>query len=104
MIKATNNNFDELIKSDKLVLVDFFATWCGPCKMLGQTIGELENPHQNDTVFVSVDIDKNPELLERFSIRSIPTMIFFKNGKQIHRSSGAVSEAVLESTIQGFLK
>jgi thioredoxin 1 len=86
----TDSNYDEFINgSDKLVMVDFWATWCGPCKMLGPVIEELAK-EQGDRITVGkLDVDKNPEIAGRFGIRGIPTVKFFKNGKELSSISGA---------------
>lgn len=104
MIKATNQNFDNIVNSPKLVIVDFNAAWCGPCKSLGQTIAKLEVPYQNNVSFASCDIDNNGELVERFGIRSVPTMILFKDGEQVKKIVGAVSQQQLENEIKVFLQ
>lgn len=83
-----NEEFSEkVIKSQKLVIVDFFADWCGPCKMLSAVLDKLkaENP---DISFYKVNVDDNPQLAEQFEVSSIPNVIFFKNGKIVDRSIG----------------
>ena len=96
-INVTTQNFDEeVIKSDKIVLVDFWADWCGPCKMLGPIIHELAE-ERTDIKVCKVDIDSEPDLALRYSVMSIPTVIAFKNGEIYKKSVGAVpKERLLE--------
>jgi thioredoxin 1 len=88
-MELNNENFDELI-NDELVLVDFFATWCGPCRMLSPIIDEVAN--EENIKVVKVDVDKHEDLAKRFGIMSIPTVIVFKNGVEEHKSIGLVSK------------
>ena len=96
-INVTNATFQkEVLESDKPVLVDFWASWCGPCKMLSPIISEIADTAEGFKV-MSVDADENPELLDRYGIRSIPTLIVFKNGEVYKQSVGFVpKEQVLE--------
>jgi thioredoxin 1 len=87
LIKVTNENFNELINSENTTLVDFYADWCGPCRMLGPVIEEIANENKNINVG-KVNVDSYKELANQFGIRSIPTMIVFKNGKEIKRLVG----------------
>ncbi len=84
----TTENFDEFIRSEKKVLVDFWATWCGPCKMVAPVLEEIasEDP---DFKIAKVDVDQNPELAARFAVRSIPAMVLFKDGEQAGVTVGA---------------
>ena len=104
MIKATEKNFDRISKSDQLVVMDFFATWCGPCKMLVGAIAEVEKNYKRKATFASIDIDEENELVHRFNIRSVPTLMVFKDGELIWRNSGALSAAELSAKIDGFLE
>ena len=85
---ATNTNFNELLQDSKLVIVDFWATWCGPCRMMAPIVEELaaETP---DVVFAKVDVDENPDLAMGLGIASIPTLMLFKNGKLVDKLIGA---------------
>jgi thioredoxin 1 len=87
LIKVTNENFNELINSENTTLVDFYADWCGPCRMLGPVIEEIANENKNINVG-KINVDSHKELANQFGIRSIPTMIVFKNGKEIKRLVG----------------
>lgn len=87
IIKVTNENFNELINSENTTLVDFYADWCGPCRMLGPVIEEIANENKNINVG-KINVDNEKELANKFGIRSIPTMIVFKNGREIKRLVG----------------
>ncbi len=89
MIELNNENFDELI-NDELVLVDFFATWCGPCRMLSPIIEEVAN--EENVKVIKVDVDKHEDIAKRFGIMSIPTVIVFKNGEEVNKNIGLVSK------------
>ena len=86
--------FEDLIKSDKPILIDFFATWCGPCKMMHPVLEEL-----HDKVGLKIDIDKNEQLAAIYNVRSVPTLMVFKNGELKWRASGVQSAAALEQTL-----
>lgn len=89
----TDSNFDsEVLKSDKPVLIDFWATWCGPCRMIAPIVEELSSSYANKAVIGKMDVDENPETAMKFGIRSIPTLLFFKNGKLVDQIVGAVGK------------
>lgn len=94
------SEFDQAVNAgDDLVVVDFFATWCGPCKMLSPVFERMSNTHQ-DVHFYKVDIDEEPDLAERFRVMSVPTLLYMKRGQVISRSTGLVSPADMESEIK----
>ena len=97
MIELNNENFDELI-NDELVLVDFFATWCGPCRMLSPIIEEVAN--EENVKVIKVDVDKHEDLAKRFGIMSIPTVIVFKKGEEVNKNIGLVSKEEILSWIK----
>lgn len=93
-------NFNEIINSDKPVLVDFFATWCGPCKMMHPVLEELHEKVGEKARIIKVDIDKNEQLAAIYNIRSVPTLLVFKNGEIKWRASGVQSVSALEQVLQ----
>ncbi|MDY2724909.1 MAG: thioredoxin [Candidatus Onthovivens sp.] len=94
----SRNEFNEIVKEEKLTVVDFFATWCGPCRMLAPELHELESEHPEINV-VKVDVDKLPELAGIYYINAVPTLIFFKNGKVINQVSGYMDKDSLEEIV-----
>ncbi len=97
IIKLTAQNFDEIVtKSDKPVLIDFFATWCGPCKMLSPVVDEVAE-EVDDVVFCKVDVDEEGELANRFNVMSVPTLVLIENGEVENSSVGFIpKEELLE--------
>ena len=89
VIHITHDNFNDIMSRDGLIMVDFYANWCGPCKMLAPTIEEIAKEN-SDIKVCKVDIDENPELAQRFQIMSIPTLVAIKDGKEVNRSVGVV--------------
>ena len=103
-VEFTDANFEELaLKSDKPVLVDFWAEWCGPCRMVGPIVEELANDYDGKAVIGKVNVDHNKEIAAKFGIRSIPTIIFLKNGELVDKSVGAVPKNVLAEKIENLL-
>ena len=87
-----NSSFDQLIHSDKPVLIDFYATWCSPCQMLGPILKEVKDNLGDRVSIIKVDVDKNQELAAMQQVRGVPTMMLFQNGKQLWRQSGLLSK------------
>ncbi|MBO6029074.1 MAG: thioredoxin [Bacteroidales bacterium] len=100
---ATNTSFDELLQSEKLVIVDFWATWCGPCRMLSPLLDEVEAEMEDKVEVVKVNVDDADEIAMRFRIMSIPTLLFFKNGAMVDRSVGAMPKSALVDKINANL-
>jgi thioredoxin 1 len=91
--ELTAGNFDEVVlQSQKPVMVDFWAQWCGPCKMIGPIIEEIHGEYAGKTDIGKVDVDQQQELASRFGIRNIPTILFFKNGEVVDKITGAASK------------
>jgi thioredoxin 1 len=87
-----NSSFDKIINSEKPVLVDFFATWCGPCKMLGPILKEVKDNLEDRISIIKIDVDKNQQIASQYQVRGVPTMILFQNGKQLWRQSGVLQK------------
>lgn len=94
--------FSELIASEKPLLVDFFATWCGPCKMMHPVLEDLAKMVGDNARIVKIDIDKNQELANAYNVRSVPTLMIFKNGELKWRTSGVTPAATLQSELQKY--
>jgi thioredoxin 1 len=92
---ASNDNFAELLESEKLVIVDFWATWCGPCRMLSPILDEVEEEMSEQIQVVKVNVDDADEIAAQYRIMSIPTLLFFKNGELVDKTVGAMPKNVL---------
>src|SRR3970282_2304668 len=87
-----SNSFENIIKSEKPVFIDFFATWCGPCKMLAPVLKEVKDSLGERITILTIDVDKNQDLSSKYQVRGVPTMILFQNGKQLWRQSGVLTK------------
>jgi len=96
-------NFNELINSEQPVLVDFYATWCGPCKALSPILEQLKEQYNNQIQILKIDVDENPELASKYDIRSIPTLMTFKNGEILQTMKGFTGKAKIEDLIKSSL-
>ncbi|MCB0483458.1 MAG: thioredoxin [Flavobacteriales bacterium] len=103
-LEITDANFDETVKnSDKPVLIDFWAEWCGPCRMVGPIVEQIAGEYEGKAVVGKLNVDENPQTAGRFGIRSIPTILFLKNGEIVDRQVGAVAKDVLTQKLDSAL-
>ena len=100
---ATNTNFDELLQDGKLVIVDFWAVWCGPCRMLSPLLDEVEEEMADKVTVVKVNVDDADEIAMRYRIMNIPTLLFFKNGELVDKTVGAMPNNVLVDKVNANL-
>ena len=100
---ATNTTFSELINDSKLVIVDFWATWCGPCRMISPILDELEEEMADQITVVKVNVDDADEIAAQYRIMSIPTLLFIKNGQIVDKTVGAMPKPVLAQKIKANL-
>ena len=100
----TEEQFEtEVLKSDKVALVDFYADWCGPCKMMAPIVEQLAEEYEGQAVIGKLNIDDEPFVASRYRVLSIPTLMFFKDGKEVDRIVGAVDKTVIEEKLKGFI-
>lgn len=102
MIHYIENNqiVNEVIKSEKLVVIDFFATWCVPCQMLTEVLHDVEKEYEDVVEIFKVDVDENQEIAIRYEVTSMPTLIFFKDGEEVERKIGYIEREELISIIE----
>lgn len=101
-INVTDANFEEVVlNSDKPVLVDFWAEWCGPCRMVGPIVEELANEYEGKAVITKMNVDENPEVTAKYGIRNIPTILFFKDGEIVDKTVGALPKGKLAEKLDG---
>lgn len=98
-----STDFPALVQDDKLLVVDFFATWCGPCKKLSPTLDEVSEEFGHRVNIVKVDVDESEDLAMTYGIRSVPTVLFFKNGQQVDKFVGALPKSEIVSKIENQL-
>ncbi|MFV0520931.1 MAG: thioredoxin [Mangrovibacterium sp.] len=103
-IEVTEANFEEVVlKSDKPVLVDFWAEWCGPCRMIAPIVEELSKDYEGKAVVVKVDVDSAPDISMKYGIRNIPTLLVIKNGEVVDKHVGAAQKSALAAKIDAVL-
>ena len=102
-VTITSENFKKLQENGQPYVIDFWATWCGPCRMIAPVIAELAQEYDGRITVGKCDVEENEELAEEFAIRNIPTILFFKNGEIVDKLVGAVSKAKLEEKFQSLL-
>ena len=103
-VEITDSNFDELVmNSTQPVVVDFWAEWCGPCRLIGPVIEELSKEYEGRAIVGKVDVDANSEVSAKFNVRSIPTVLFIQNGVVVDKAVGAVPKAALAEKLNALL-
>lgn len=102
-LAITDKNFDELVQSGQPIVVDFWATWCGPCKQIGPIIEELASEYEGKVTIGKCDIEENDDLVAKFGIRNVPTVLFIKDGKVIDKQVGAATKNAFQDKIESLL-
>ncbi len=103
-VEITDANFNDLVQnSDKPVLIDFWAEWCGPCRMVAPIVEEMANDYGDKAVIGKVNVDENPDISAKFGIRNIPTVLFLKGGQVVDKSVGAVPKNILTDKMNALL-
>lgn len=103
-LEITDAGFEDILKSDKPLVIDFWAEWCGPCRMVGPIVEELATEYGDRVTIGKVDVDNNDEITSKYGIRNIPTILFIKNGEVVDKQVGAAQKAVLTEKIENLLK
>ncbi len=101
--QVTNENYKEVVESGKPVVIDFWAEWCGPCKMISPIVDELATEYEGRAVVAKCDVDSADEVAATFKVRNIPTIIFIKNGQVVDKQVGATTKAALAAKIDSIL-
>ena len=102
-LQFTDATFDEILSSNEVVVADFWAEWCGPCKMVGPFIEQLAAEYEGKAAIGKIDIEENDDLATKYAIRNIPTVLFFKNGEVVDKMVGAAPKAAYEEKLKSLL-
>lgn len=102
-LEITDSTIDEVLNAGKPVVIDFWAEWCGPCRMVGPMVDELATEYQDKVIVGKVDVDNNDEVASKYGIRNIPTILFIKNGEVVDKQVGATQKSVLVEKINKIL-
>lgn len=102
-LEITDATFEQVLNTDKLVIIDFWAEWCGPCRMVGPIVEELAKEYEGKAIIGKVDVDNNDEVTSKFGIRNIPTILFFKNGEVVDKQVGVAQKSALVEKINKLL-
>lgn len=102
-LEITDANIKEIINSGKPVVIDFWAEWCGPCRMVGPIVSELAQDYEGKVIVGKMDVDENVETPTQYGIRNIPTILFFKDGQVVDKQIGATQKAVLAAKVEALL-
>ncbi len=102
-LEITDGNIKEIINSGKPVVIDFWAEWCGPCRMVGPIVEELAKEYDGKVIIGKMDVDENVDTPNEYGIRNIPTILFFKDGQLVDKQVGAAQKAVLSAKVQALL-
>lgn len=103
-LEITDSNFDEVVlKSDKPVLIDFWAEWCGPCRAVGPLVDEISSEYEGKAIIGKVNVDNNPDISVRYGIRNIPALLYFKNGEIVDKQIGAAPKSILVEKLENQL-
>ncbi len=103
VLKVTDQSFGDAVKSNKLLVVDCYADWCGPCRMIAPIVEDLANEYAGRVAFAKVDVDQSPDVSRQFHVSSIPTLLFFKNGEMVDRQIGALPKHALQARVESLL-
>ena len=102
-LEITDSNFQEILAEGKPVVMDFWAPWCGPCKMVGPIIGELATEYEGKVIIGKCDVDENGDVAAEYGIRNIPTVLFFKNGELVDKQVGSAPKSAYVAKIEAIL-
>ena len=102
-LEITDANYEEIAATDRLILIDFWAQWCGPCRSLSPVVDDLSKAYEGKAIVAKIDVDENPDIVEKFSIRNVPTILLIKDGEVVDKIVGAVPKNEIVATIEANL-